>query len=484
MRLNVVINALGYLLIILGGAMLLPLLWALYYNGPDIKAFIITSFITIITGLILLKLTPPTEGIRTREGFAIVSLGWLVASLFGSIPYMLAGTFDNYADAFFETMSGFTTTGASVLTNIEVLPHGILFWRSLTHWLGGMGIIVLFIAVLSNMGYGANQMFKAESPGPVTEKIKPRIAETAKILWLTYFILSVMEIILLWLSGMNLFDSMCHTFGTMATGGFSTKNASIGHYQNPVTQWIIIVFMFMAGANFSLYYFSLRGKSLKTFWRNEEFKLYTYISLGATFLLTVVLILSDGEKILNLEQVIRTSAFQAISIITTTGYATADFDKWPLIARISLFVLMFVGGCAGSTGGSVKVGRHLVLFKAAALELRRLIHPRAILSLKVNKKNTPDEILINILIFFFIYFVIFFIGAIIMAAMGLDLITALTSVAATLGNVGPGLNKVGPTANYSFVPGFGKYFLSFLMILGRLELYTVLVLFLPSTWKN
>ncbi len=485
MRINVVIKSLGYLLIIIGGSMILPLLWALYYQEPDVNAFLISAPITIIIGFILYKLFPHTKGIRTREGFAIVSFGWIIAAIFGSLPFIISGTFTNFADAFFETLSGFTTTGASVLTDIESLPHGVLFWRSLTHWLGGMGIIVLFIAVLSSLGYGANQMFKAESPGPVAEKIKPRIKETAKILWLIYFSLSVLEIIFLYFSGMSLFDSMCHTFGTMATGGFSTKNASIGFYESPLTQWIIIIFMFMAGVNFSLYYFALKGKSLKSFWKNEEFMLYLYIILGSTLIISLNLIFKNWNDFLNIEKLIRTSAFQAISIVTTTGYATADFDKWPMISRTLLLMLMFVGGCAGSTGGSVKVGRYLVLLKASALELRRLIHPRAVQSLKINKKSTADEVLINIFQFFFIYIVIFFISSIIIAALdNLDLVTALTSVAATLGNIGPGLNAVGPTANYSQISNTGKYFLSFLMLLGRLELYTVLVLFLPSTWKK
>lgn len=482
MRIGVVLNSLGRLLIVIGCFMFFPLFWSALYHEPDLPAFFVSAVVTIAAGLLLWRFVKAEEDIRSREGFAIVTCGWLLASFFGALPYLLSGTFDSFADAFFETMSGFTTTGASVLTNIEVLPHGILFWRSLTHWLGGMGIMVLFVALLSQLGVGGMQMFKAEAPGPVAEKLKPRIKETAKILWLTYLLMTVVETVLLWVAGMSLFDALAHTFGTLATGGFSTKNASIGFYQNPLIHWIIILFMFMAGANFGLYYMALKGKSLKTFWRNDEFKLYATIVCSASILVSFILWRTDPTKDIFLT--ITEAAFQVVSIVTTTGYATADFDQWPMVTRALIVVLMFVGGSAGSTGGSVKVGRILVLFKHSALELRRLIHPRAVLPLKISDKSVDEKIVVNILQFFVLYVIIFLSGWIIMAAMGLDLITALTSVSATLGNVGPGLNQVGPAANYAFIHPLGKYFLSFLMLLGRLEIYTVLVLLLPSTWRR
>ncbi|KJS22558.1 MAG: potassium transporter [Clostridiaceae bacterium BRH_c20a] len=480
MNFRVIFSTLGIILMIIGISMLLPLAWSVYYASNDLLAFIISSVITFLVGLFLFKGIKKPGEIRYKEGFAIVSLSWVLASIFGALPYLISGTFTNIADAIFETMSGFTTTGASVLTDIEVLPHGILFWRSLTHWLGGMGIVVLFVAVLSSIGVGGMQMFRAESPGPVAERIKPRISETAKILWFTYVIFTIIEIILLWIFGMNLFDAMCHTFGTLATGGFSTKNLSIGYY-NSTIQWIIIIFMFLSGANFALYYSFLHNKTPKVFWKSDEFRLYSYIILSSITIITIIL---ATNSYMPLDEAITAAAFQVVSIITTTGYATYDFDQWPLLAKSILFTLMFVGGCAGSTGGSIKVGRILILIKQAALELKKAIHPRMIIQLKIREKVIPENIVINILQFFFIYMMIFMLSSIIMTGFGLDILSAMTSVAATLGNVGPGLGLVGPAQNYNFVPSLGKLFLSFLMLLGRLELYTVLVIFSPHFWKK
>lgn len=480
MNLKIVFSVLGIILMLIGLSMLFPIVWSLYYNSHDAMSFLISAAITFITGFLLNKSFKLSGEIRYREGFAIVSLAWIFAAIFGSLPYLFSGTFTNIADALFETMSGFSTTGASVLTDIEVLPPGILFWRSLTHWLGGMGIVVLFVALLSSIGVGGMQIFRAESPGPVAEKIKPRISDTAKILWITYMIFTVVEIILLWLFGMTLFDAMCHTFGTLATGGFSTKNLSIGYY-GPIIQWIITIFTFMSGVNFALYYGILHNKSLKVLWKGEEFRWYAKIVLGSILIITVILVINSYMP---LDKAITAAAFQVVSVITTTGYATDNYDNWPVLAKSILFTLMFVGGCAGSTSGSIKVGRILILFKQVALELKRSIHPRMITELKINEKVIPKSIVVNILQFFFIYMVIFMLSTIIMTGFELDILSALTSVAATLGNVGPGLNLVGPAENYSFVPSLGKVFLSFLMLLGRLELYTVLVLFSPHFWKK
>ncbi|KJS87561.1 MAG: potassium transporter [Peptococcaceae bacterium BICA1-8] len=480
MNLKVVFSTLGIILMIIGISMLIPLAWSLYYGSHDLLAFVISSIITFIVGLLLFKGIKNPGEIRYKEGFAIVSLSWVLASIFGALPYLISGTFSNIADAIFETMSGFTTTGASVLTDVEVLPYGILFWRSLTHWLGGMGIVVLFVAVLSSIGVGGMQMFRAESPGPVAERIKPRISETAKILWLTYVIFTIIEIILLWIFGMNLFDAMCHTFGTVATGGFSTKNLSIGYY-NSIIQWIIIIFMFLSGANFALYYSLLHNKTPKVFWKSAEFRLYSYIILSSITIITIIL---ATNAYMPLDKALTAAAFQVVSIITTTGYATYDFDQWPLLTKSILFTLMFIGGCAGSTGGAIKVGRILILLKQTALELKRAIHPRMIIQLKIREKVIPENIVINILQFFFIYMMLFMLSSIIMTGFGLDILSAMTSVAATLGNVGPGLGLVGPTQNYNFVPSLGKFYLSFLMLLGRLELYTVLVIFSPHFWRK
>lgn len=476
-----IISLLGIMLMIIGISMIFPLIWSIYYGDSDWLAFLLSSIVTSLVGFLAHKATKLEGAFHNREAFIVVTFSWLLASAFGAIPYILSGVFTSYADAFFETMSGFTTTGASVLTDIESLPHGVLFWRSLTHWLGGMGIVVLFIAILSSVGTGGMQMFRAESPGPVAEKIKPRISETAKILWYTYLLFTVIETLLLWILGMPLFDALCHTFGTLATGGFSTKNTSIGYYESPLIHWVIIIFMFMSGTNFALYYQALRGRSLWNFWRNSEFKLYLLIVLVSIAFVSADLYFSGTENIGN---ILTLASFQVVAIVTTTGYATADFDRWPFFAQAVLVALMFVGGCAGSTGGSIKVGRILVLLKQSLLELQKVVHPRAIMSLKIGGKNVPTDIVINILQFFFIYMLIAVVGTVLMALLGLDLTSAFTAVAATLGNVGPGLGKVGPAQNYSFMPDTGKYLLSFFMLLGRLELYTVLVLILPSFWKK
>ncbi|MBO8169819.1 MAG: TrkH family potassium uptake protein [Thermoanaerobacteraceae bacterium] len=476
MRVRTVIHLLGQLTTIIGISMILPLLWAIYYGEP-VLPLLIPMLLAGGIGILLNFLVKPKGEVRQREAFAVVSIGWLIATLFGLLPYLLSSTLTSFADAFFETMSGFTTTGASVLTNIEAVDKSILMWRSLTHWLGGMGIMVLFIAALSQLGSGGVQMFRAEVPGPSAEKLKPRIKETAKILWLIYVIISVTEIILLWLAGMSLFEAMVHTFGTMATGGFSSRNLSIGAYGSLV-HWIIIVFMFIAGANFSLYYQALKGKNLKVFWCNEEFRLYAGIVVFFS-VATWVLLALWGE-----EMALTKAVFQVVSIITTTGYATADFDQWPGLAKGILVFLMFVGGSAGSTGGSVKVGRILLLVKNSLLELRQMVRPRAVLSLKIDNKTVSDRTVMNVTQFFFLYMALTALSTLIMLTSGVDLVTGFTSVAATLGNIGPGLALVGPAENYAFYGSGYKLFMSLLMLIGRLEIYTVLSLFIPSTWKH
>jgi trk system potassium uptake protein TrkH len=477
-----IIFALSIIIMIIGIAMVSPLLWSLYYGDLDFYPLLLSSGITFLIGFLGYKKTTLEGNFLNKEVFCVVTLGWLLASFFGALPYLFSGVFSSFASAYFETMSGFTTTGATVLTDIEALPHGILFWRSLTHWLGGMGIIVLFIALFPSVGIGGMQMFQAESPGgTMTTKLKPRISETAKILWSIYLIMTIVETFLLYLLGMPLFDALCHTFGTVATGGFSTKNASIGYYNNVGIEWVIIIFMFLAGANFALYYHVFRTKKLEVFTRNSEFKLYLFLVLAAVLGVTGNLSWGSGKAI---GESVQQAAFQVVSIITTTGFGTADFALWPYFSQAILVTLMFIGGCAGSTGGAIKVGRILVLLKQAKLELRHSLHPRAVLNLKIDGQSMAQENVVNILQFFFLYLMVVGLGTVFMTWGGLDLVTSFTSVVTTLGNVGPGLAVAGPTQNFSFLPATGKYFLSFLMLLGRLELYTVLVLFLPSFWRK
>ena len=481
MRFKLVFSSIGKILLIIGGCMLLPLLWSLYYYESDALPIIYAMLITLTVGGILNFFLKSKETIRQREGFAIVTLGWVFASIFGSLPYLLSGTFTSFTDAFFETMSGFTTTGSSVIPNIEALSHGILFWRCLTQWLGGMGLVVLFVALLSQIGGGGLQMFKAESPGGrLAEKLKPRMQESAKILWTTYVILSVVLVMLLLLGGMNFFDALCHSFGTMATGGLSTKNLSIGYYDSAFIEWVIIIFMFAAGTNLALYYLAI-SKRTNSFWRSEEFRLYLFIILGSTLFVFLNVMLKEPGGI---EETFRTAAFQAVSMTTTTGFVTVDYNQWPAFSKIMLILLMFVGGCSGSTGGSIKVGRLLILLKHTTVEIFRLVHPRSVKYLKIGNKTIQDSLVINVMQFFFLYITAFFIGTAIMGALGLDIIEAMTSVISALCNVGYGLGDVGPTGNFAFIPPVGKWVLSFLMLLGRLEIFTVLALFLPEVWKH
>lgn len=477
-RKEVILNYIGKILIIIGIAMLTAVIWAVYFDEDVLKSILLGALITIFSGLLLSFIYRHNYEINYREGFAIVSLGWLFASLFGSLPFAFSGYFPTFADAFFETVSGFTTTGSSILTDIEALPYSLLFWRSLTQWLGGMGIMALFVAIIVTMGARANQIFRAEVPGPISEKISPRIRETAKLLWITYVVISLILFILLLVFGMNIFDALCHTFATMATGGFSTKNESIAFY-NPAIQWIIIIFMFMAGANFSLYYFAYKNRTFKNIWQNSEFRLYAYITLTAVFLVFISL-----SAIPSYEEKIRTSLFQVISILTTTGFATADYEKWNPLGQVIIFLLMFIGGCAGSTAGGIKVGRHMIILKQAKIELEQMLHPKALISLRFGDKVLSNALIMNVMQYFFLYIVLILIGTVFLGAMGVDLLTSLTSCMTCIGNIGPGFGNVGPAENFAHIPVFGKYILSILMLLGRLEIYPALILFMPSYWKE
>ena len=473
-----ILSYMGKIIVIIGIAMLLAVICSFLYGEDIVGKLLLVALFTIIAGGILSKTFKQNQTLNYREGFAIVSLGWIVASVFGSLPYVVSGHVFSYADAIFETVSGFSTTGASIFTDVEILPKSILFWRSLTQWLGGMGIMVLFIAIIVGMGARANQIFRAELPGPVANKISPRIRETAKFLWITYVIISVVLFFLLWIFGMNIFDALCHTFTTMATGGFSTKNNSIGYY-SPTIQWIIIIFMFIGGTNFTLHYFAFTKRSLKGYIQNKEFRLYAVIVLAATLLSTIGLaaVYGVGENF-------RTSLFQVVSIITTTGYITADYESWSGLNIIILFSLMFVGACAGSTSGNIKVGRYLIMLQRAKIELKQMIHPKALISLRFGDRVLSDGLIINVLQFFFLYIMIIFTGTLIMGGLGLDLLTSFSAVVTCIGNVGPGFGLVGPAGNFTSIPDLGKYVLAVIMLLGRLEIYPMIILFLPDYWKD
>lgn len=476
-----IINLIGFFLVVEGLFMLLGIPFSFYYQDEYPLTLLFSFLITSGCGGVLWFLTRKKKKdlISKREGYLVVTFTWIAISLFGTLPFLISGTIPSFTDAFFETMSGFTTTGASILTDVEVLPKGILFWRSMTHWIGGMGIIVLSIIVLPFLGIGGMQLYAAEMPGVTKDKLHPRISETAKRLWGIYFILTLAHIILLLFGGMNLLESMCHTFGSMGTGGFSTRNASIGAY-SPYIQYVIATFMLLAGMNFTLHFLAFKGK-FKQIWNNEEFRYYLYIIIGFTLVISAYFVFKTG---LDSEKAFRVAFFQVVSIVTTTGYATSDYLVWPGALWFLLFMLMFIGGMAGSTGGGIKVIRQVLLFKNAGKELKRAIHPQGIIPVRLNHEAVSQDIIFKVMAFLQIYLLVFIFGTICLSFLGLDFETAVGSSISALGNIGPGLGKVGPTGNYGFIPDIGKWLLSFLMLLGRLELFTVLILITPSFYKR
>ncbi len=479
---RLIIKFIGILLMILSGAMATSILWSWYYNETQvIRSLLISSAITFSSGLLLFMLTSGYDhrNIGKKEGYIVVTFTWVSITLFGSLPFYLSGAIPSYTNAFFETMSGFTTTGATILTDIEAMPKGLLFWRSMTHWLGGMGIIVLTLAILPILGVGGMQLFVAEAPGTTPSRLHPRITETAKRLWGIYVIFTLLQTLLLMFGGMDLFDAICHAFSTMATGGFSTKNDSIAGF-SPYIQYVIILFMIIAGTSFSLHYFLLKGQFRKVL-DNEEFRFYLSIIFVFAIIYTVVIY---GMHQAGPEEAFRDSLFQIVSITTTTGFITADYLQWHGLLWFGLFLLMFTGGCIGSTGGGIKMIRILILVKNTRLELKRLIHPMAIIPVRVNGKTIPTEIIQNFLAFFLLYMLIMVAGSTIMTAFGLDFTSAVGASIATLGNIGPAIGKLGPVDNYAFIPLGAKWALSFFMLIGRLEIFTVLLLFSPSFWKR
>ena len=569
MNLKVVFFTLSNLLLATAVALLVPLGVSICYRSQghgDWIVFLVSSGVSIFFGVILNLLTRRSDRhMGNREAFAIVSLGWVVIALVGSMPYFLyqdflgsgidqqVSAFRRFTDSYFESMSGFSTTGATILTEIEHLPHGILFWRSFTHWFGGMGILVLAVAILPLLGVGGMQLLRAEAPGPQTDRLTPRIQETAKVLWWVYVLITLVEVIFLWVGSVwivpeevrespadGLFYAFCHAFGTMATGGFSPKNASIGHYQSVYIDTIIIIFMFIAGTNFSLHYRALQG-NFGSYWKDEEFRFYVFVIGIVTTVLVLCTMLQPVVNIngtvraVNQEEVIeignqiypivdgkveyedqfhsiinehatingqvypvykgdvvynsigsalRYVLFQVLAIVTTTGYGTADFELWPYLAQIMLIFLMFFGGSAGSTGGGMKQVRFLLLIKQGYREIKHLVLPHAVLPIKLNEQIVPKDIMSNILGFFFIGVLVFVLGTISLAGLGLDLTSASTSVASALMNIGPGLGTVGPTDNYAHILPAGKWVLCFCMLMGRLELYTLLVILTPIAWRK
>lgn len=480
MNFAMVLKNLGKLLVFEALAIVPSALVSLYYKESEFWSFLYTIIILIVLGVILVRIKTKSKNIYSRDGFAIVAIGWILISFFGALPFYFSGAIPSLVDSFFEASSGFTTTGASILTEIEGLSNGILFWRSFTHWIGGMGVLVLVTAILPSAGAGSMQIIKAESPGPNPGKLVPKVKETAKILYGIYLIITLVQLILLKVSGLPLFDSMIHTLGTVGTGGFSNRNISVGAYNNLAAEIIITVFMLICGANFALHYQLLKG-NIKGFFKDGEFKLYLFIVTMSIILITFNL---NGNIYNSVKESLRYASFQVASIITTTGYATIDFNTWPSFSKLILLLLMFVGGCAGSTAGGMKNIRILLLFKAAKRDLLKIIHPKAVYKVTIQGKAVNEQTLSEVLGFFFMYIIILCCSVLIVSFEGKDIVTTISSVVTTLGNVGPGLEIVGPMGNFSSFTSFSKLIFSFCMIVGRLEIYPMILLLMPRFWAK
>jgi len=458
---------------------ILPLCFSFYYTDGIHYHFIFTIGGILLLSCLLWPFGSKPKELTTKEGFLLVNLCWISLTFFGCLPFLTTGYVKSFTDAFFESMSGFTTTGATILSDIEMLPKSVLLWRNMTQWLGGMGVIALAVAIFPFTGMGGAHLFKAEVPGPSKDKISSRFSDTAKLLWGVYLIFTILETVMLMLGGVNFFDSLCITFGTMATGGFAPLNASIAHFSSAFVHYIIIFFMTLAGINFNLHYWALRVNRMRYF-KNPELRLFISIIIGATIFITAIRMLS-GTKLS--EETVRDSLFQTVSIITTTGFITKDYELWPAATQIMLFLLMFVGGCASSTGGAIKNVRILVLFKYIGAEVKKLFYPRGVFPVKLEGKSVPENLVSNIMAFVILYVLFFIFGTVAVSCLGMDMISAAGAVAATLGNVGPGLGTVGPIDNFADVPAVAKWILSFLMLAGRLEIFTVVVLFTGRFWK-
>ena len=482
MRWQYLSKIIGILVILLGLSMVAPAVCSLLYRDGSFTSILISMGVSILSGggLYLSARKTEIEYINQREGMAIVAMGWTIIGLFGAFPFYFGGACPAFTDAFFESVSGFTTTGSSILTHIEGVSKSLLLWRSLIQWLGGMGIIVLSLAILPFLGVGGMQLFKAEVPSPVPDKLTPRLTDSAKILWVVYIGISVAEVIFLLFGGMTFYDALCHTLTTLPTGGFSTKNASVAHYDSAYIDYVIAIFMVLAGINFSLHYQMLRGKTL-IFWRDSECRFFLLLCLGFILIIAINI---HGTVYHSVGKAFQYSVFQVVSLVTTTGYATADYEQWPGLSQVLLFLCMFIGASAGSTGGGMKCARIMVAFKYCYRELFTLIHPNSVSQVKMNGVVIPNHVLRSIMGFLALYMGIFVISSIAVAAMGLDMVTAFSSVAACIGNIGPGFGDVGPVDNFATMPGAAKWLLSWCMLLGRLEIYTVIILFVPAFWKK
>jgi len=481
MHKRAVLHAVGALNVLAGLAMLLPAaVGGAFYREPTAIPIAGAAAIAVGAGWIMRRLGGTVEDISLRDGFAIVTFGWISVAGLGSLPYLMTGSIPTFSGAFFESMSGLTTTGSTVIADIDALPRGIVFWRSLTHWMGGMGIIVLSVAILPLLGVGGMQLMQAEIPGLSADRLRPRVRQTATILWGTYALLTLAQTLLLWAGGMTLFEAVNHAFATMATGGFSTEDTSFAGF-SPFIQYVTAVFMFLAGMNFTLHYSWMAGR-WKPLLRNQELRVYALIVGIVTLGLTVFLWLPG--RIGGLEESFRAALFQTTSIITTTGFASADYELWVPPAQVIIILLMLIGGCTGSTSGSIKVLRHMIIVEEARISMRKLLHPRGVFVYRIQDKPISSDTLASVSGFLLLYLFMLAAGVLILTALGLDALTALGSAVTTLGNTGPGFGLVGPTETYAPIPSPPLWVMSALMLLGRLELYTVLILLTRGFWRR
>ena len=480
MNYRIIVYFLGQVMRLEAFTLIIPFIIAVYLRETtSITGFAATIILLLILSLPVIYRKPQKKVLHAKEGLLIVALSWLFMSFFGALPFYLSGAIPSFVDGFFESVSGFTTTGASILTDIESLPMSILFWRSFTHWMGGLGVLVFIITIISMVGGNTLHLMRAESPGPSTDKFVPKMSETAKILYLIYFFLTFAEIILLYIGGMSLFDSITTSFGTAATGGFSVRNASIAAYNSVYIQGVITVFMLLFGVNFSVYFLIYSRKFLKAI-KFEEFLIY--LAIVATAMIAVIINIY-GNVYQTLGEAIRYGTFQVASIITTTGYATADFNLWPQFSRVLLLFIMFIGACAGSTGGGIKVARFVLVYKSAKKEIHKMIHPRSVETISFNGKSVDETTLNGVTVYLIFYFIIFIISNLLLAFEGVSFETTFSAVTACINNIGPGLDMVGATGNYAFFSIPSKLILIFNMLAGRLEIFPVLMLFVPGAWR-
>jgi len=481
MQWSAVVRLLSLLLFVVAAAMLTAVPWAVAYDGSGVTiAFLLAAAVTTVLAAVMYLRSRPPHSIFPREALATVTLGWLAVGAVGALPYIFCGVLNHPIPAIFESVSGFTTTGATVFSNVEQLPRAVNWWRTLTHWLGGMGIVVLFIAVLPRLGVGAKHLFRSEVPGPITDNLKPKLRETATVLWKIYLGLTLAEALLLWLAGMDIFEALCHSFATLATGGFSTRNASVGGFNSATIELIVVAFMVLAGINFSLYHAAFSKRNVRNILRDPELRVYLTLLAVGTLAISGAIAGLDRTLL----QSLRHGLFQTVAIQTTTGFGTDNFDLYPSMAKFLLVVLMFIGGSAGSTGGGMKVVRIMIVFKAMYAELYRTFRPQAVRTVKLGGKALPEEMVHTVMAFFAVGIFAFVFGSLFVSLFRIDMITSFSAVAASLWNIGPGLGHVGSIEHYGWLPAPVLAMLSLLMILGRLELYTVLVLFVPAFWRR